>query len=277
MQQLNQRAKMRKSQLIRLSSSALILVLFCSYSEAQEVSNFSEKNLPNKSPQKNEVLPKVSVDDAPIKNLEVNKSTLLSDARESIDTLLLNNDKTVSLMFDDEENNNSERALDSFRNNQQFIPEESEEERSTNAKKKGEENQKAQENEIAENEKSFIYLASIIYFTAKDWAVWINDQKVTYESNNPEKELYLASVTNNSVKLMWKISLSKWKILSGQKVDAQPPSVNANNQVEIEFELHPNQTFSLKAGKVAEGRPISTLLKSKSSENSDSKEKLATP
>jgi len=268
---------MRKSRLIRATSSSLILALFCSYSVAQEVSNFSEKNLPNKSPQKNEVLPEVSVDDAPINTLEVNKSTLLPDAKESIDNLLLNNDKTISLMFDDDENNNSERALDSFRNNQQFIPEESEEERSANAKKKGEENQKAQENEVAENEKSFIYLASIIYFTAKAWAVWVNDQKITYESNNPEKELYLSSVTNNSVKLMWKISLSKWKILSGQKIDAQPPSINANNQVEIEFELHPNQTFSLKADKVAEGRAISTLLKSKSSENSDNKEKKATP
>ena len=268
---------MRKNQLIRAISSVLISVLFCSYSVAQEVSNFSEQNLPNESSQKNKVLPKVSVEDAPIKTLEVNKSTLLSDAKESINTLLLNNDKTISLMFDDEENNNAERALDSFKNNQEFVPEESEEERSANAKKKGEENQKAQENEIAENEKSFIYLASIIYFTAKDWAVWVNDQKITYESNNPEKELYLASVTNNSVKLMWKISLSKWKILSGQKVDAQPPNLNANNQVEIEFELHPNQTFSLKAGKVAEGRAVSTLLKPKSSESSDNKVKPATP
>ena len=268
---------MRRNQLIRAISSALISALFCSYSAAQEVSNFSEKNLPDQSPQKNEVLPKVSVEDAPIKTLEVNKSTLLSDAKESINTLLLNNNKIISLMFDDEENNNAERALDSFKNNQEFVPEESEEERLANTKKRGEENQKTQENEIAENEKSFIYLASIIYFTAKDWAVWVNDQKITYESNNPGKELYLSSVKYNSVKFMWKISLSKWKILSGQKVDAQPPNLNANNQVEIEFELHPNQTFSLKAGKVAEGRAVPTLLKSKSSESSDNKEKLATP
>lgn len=262
---------MRKKRLIRAFSSALILSLFCNYSLAQEVSNFSEKNLPDKSPQKDEILPKVSVDDAPIKSLEINKSTLLSDAKESIGTLLLNNDKTVSLMFDDEENNNAERALESFRNNQQFVPEENEEEKSLNAKKRGEEDQKAQEKEMVENEKSFIYLASIIYFGAKDWAVWINDQKITYDSNNSKKELYLTSVKNNSVKLMWKISLSKWKILSGQRPNAPSPSVNSNNQVEVEFELQPNQTFSLKSDKVSEGRAIITLIKSKSSGSSDNK------
>lgn len=267
---------MCKNQLIRVSSSALILALFCNYSAAQEVGNFSEKNLPNKSEQKIEVLPKVSVEDAPIKNLEINKSTLLNEEKDSIGTLLLDN-RIISLMFDDDENNNVERALDSFRNNQQFVPEESEEERLINAKNRGEADERAKEKEMAENEESFIHLASIIYFNAKDWAIWVNDQKITYESNDPKKELYLISVANNSVKLMWKISLSKWKILSGQRPDAPPPNINANNQVEIEFELQPNQTFSLKTGKITEGSAAALLLKMKSSGSSDSKAKSPTP
>ena len=267
---------MCKNQLIRVSSSALILALFCNYSAAQEVGNFSEKNLPNKSEQKIEVLPKVSVEDAPIKNLEINKSTLLNEEKDSIGTLLLDN-RIISLMFDDDENNNVERALDSFRNNQQFVPEESEEERLINAKNRGEADERAKEKEMAENEESFIHLASIIYFNAKDWAIWVNDQKITYESNDPKKELYLISVANNSVKLMWKISLSKWKILSGQRPDAPPPNINANNQVEIEFELQPNQTFFLKTGKVTEGSATTALLKTKSPGSSDSKAKSPTP
>lgn len=234
--------------------NALILAFFCHSALAQEVvksGSFSEKDLP-----------KVAVTDAPVKSLEINKSTLVTGEKGSIASLLLNDSKVTSLMFDDEENGNIERALDAFRSNQQYVPEETEEERIANSKKRGEDEQKAQEKE-AENAKSFVYLASIIYFGAKDWAVWVNDQKITFASNNPEKEIFLTSVKNNSVKLTWKISLSKWKILSNQRPDAPLPEVNAENQVEINFELQPNQTYSLKTGKVSEGRAIIALLKPK--------------
>lgn len=241
--------------------SSLVFTLLCNYALAQDSGQFTSKDLPNNS------LPKVSVNDAPIKPLEINKSALIKTS-DSISSLLLNN-KVSSLMFTDEEESNVERALDAFKNNQSFNPAgdlatSSSDQEDATAKQ-------------AENEKSFIYLSSIIYFTTKDWAVWINDQKITPSINKPDKELYLTSVRSNSVKLIWKVSLSKWRILSGQKVDATPPNLNANNQVEFEFELQPNQTFSLKNNKVTEGRALPALLQKKATDNKVSSKSTLAP
>ncbi len=200
-------------------------------------------------------LPKVSTSDAPIKDLKVNGSATTYDKiKSSIASTLLNRRTTSSLMFNDEELSNIDRAIEAFQNNQQFVPEG--EERSQEAENKKEE-------ESLDNEKSFIYLASIIYFGQKDWAVWINDQKITNSSNSAAREIYLSSVKNDSVAITWKLSLSKWRILSKQNSDAVPPNLNLDNQVELEFVLRPNQTFALNTNKVIEGRAAAALLKKK--------------
>ena len=105
------------------------------------------------------------------------------------------------------------------------------------------------------NENAFIYLASIIYRSDNDWTIWLNDSKYSSNSNNPIAEIYIKDITSNNVSILWKLSLSKWRILSGNDDDSDKPlNINENNQVEIEFTLMPNQTFSLKAESILEGR-----------------------
>lgn len=182
---------------------------------------------------------------------------------DALEMLLLNK-KATSLMFDDEQNNNIDRAVESLKNNQTFIPEG--EEDPTVAAEKKEDAAKLEEKRIEENEKSYLYLASIIYYSGADWAVWINDQKITSKTNDRSKELYLKSVQRTNVKVVWKLSISKWKILSGRKSEEVAPKINKDNQVEVEFDLRPNQTFILSTNSVVEGRAVIALLKKRAEE-----------
>ena len=230
--------------------STLLLILFYQNSLAQEAEEFIENDLPE-----------VSVDDAPIKKLTVNKSPSATSAEATpIEDILLSKN-IVSLMFTDDQSDNINRALDAFKSNQEFIPEQTAKEREENAGKLKEDEDREREKKVSENAKSFIYLASIVYFTPKDWAVWINDKKITYKDNDPEQEIFLVSVKPDSAQISWNLSVSKWRILSRQSADAVPPNLNENNQVEINFELHPNQTFSLNTSEISEGRALISLLK----------------
>ncbi len=63
---------------------------------------------------------------------------------------------------------------------------------------------------------------------------------------------------------------TKWKIISGKKSEELAPKINSLNQVEVEFELKPNQTFTLGTNSVSEGRQI---YKSSKSSNSNKNKK----
>lgn len=188
--------------------------------------------------------------------------------KETLDEVL-SFGKTKSLMFDKEENNNINRAIDSLKNNQTFIPEGLEDptQDDTNQEKK----QEAEAQEIAleeqrknqANEKSYIYLASILYSSSKKWIVWINEQKITNENNSKDSELHISNVKSDRAKIVWKMSVSKWKILSGKNSEEFAPKINENNQVEIDFELKPNQTFILSTNSVFEGKASTSYIKKK--------------
>ena len=202
-------------------------------------------------------------------------SLLIDQAKDGLANILLGNGKPTSLMFDDQESGNLDRAIDSFKNNQAYSPEDTESDGAANAsaneddKKKLEEAErlrKAEELKNQENEKSYIYLASVIYFNPKDWIVWINEKKITSKTNDPKKELFVESIRKDSAKILWKLSLSKWKIISGRKEEFAP-KINAENQIEIRFELKPNQTFVLSSNKVVEGKALVALLKKKEDDN----------
>jgi len=199
---------------------------------------------------------------------ELKNSTLLNQAQGGLANVLLGK-KASSLMFDDEEIGNIDRAVESFKNNQIYTPDEngnpeelsaaSEEER-----RLLEEAARAEEEKRnADNEKSYIYLASLLYFSKNDWIVWINEQKITSKTNNPEKELSVEAIDRGSVKMLWKLSISKWKIISGSRSEADIPKTNENNQIEIRFTLKPNQTFVLSSNNVVEGKALVALLKKK--------------
>ena len=202
-------------------------------------------------------------------------SLLIDQAKDGLANILLGNGKPTSLMFDDQESGNLDRAIDSFKNNQAYSPEDAESDGTANAsaneddKKKLEEAErlrKAEELKNQENEKSYIYLASVIYFNPKDWIVWINEKKITSKTNDPKKELFVESIRKDSAKILWKLNLSKWKIISGRKEEFAP-KINAENQIEIRFELKPNQTFVLSSNKVVEGKALVALLKKKEDDN----------
>ena len=105
-----------------------------------------------------------------------------------------------------------------------------------------------------ENVKAYIFLSSILYFGNDSWSLWVNDKKYTAKSNKVENELYFKSVERDKVNIIWKLSVSKWKILSGLRSESLAPKINNNNQVEIDFTLQPNQTFILSSSKVVNGK-----------------------
>lgn len=201
------------------------------------------------------------------KEEDYKESSLLKEARGDLANTLLGKDKPKSLMFDDQEYENLQDAIESLKNNQIYVPDGSDtnEILTEEGRKKSEAEEKlrkAKELENQENEKSYIYLASIIYFNPKDWIIWINDKKITSKTNDPKKELYVETISKGKVSILWKLSLSKWKIISGKKEEFAPKT-NDENQIEIQFELKPNQTFILSSSKIVEGKALINLQKKK--------------
>ncbi len=179
---------------------------------------------------------------------------------------LLGLDKVASLMFSDEEMSNIDRAVESFKNNQSFSVD-GEEDGSKKDDKKN-------EAEAEENKKSYIYLASIMYFSNKEWAIWINDDKISSDDNDYSKEMFVKDISPDGVKIIWNLTISKWKILSGKKSEDLAPKINGRGNVEIVFSLKPNQTYILSSGRVVEGRAVATnSLNNSASSSSNNKEK----
>ena len=209
-----------------------------------------------------------------INQLNNDAKTLGQISAESISnsiSKILGDNSTIAvpvLMFNDQEIANINRALDSLKNNQIFVPEglEKKEEKPTE-----EDQEKKEESEVEENEKSYIYLGSLIYFTPSDWVIWLNDQKISTSNNDPQKEIYVTKVLSDRINVKWKMSLTKWKILSGKRDETQAPRLDFNsNIVESEFELRPNQTFILGSNSVVEGKAVIALIKKKESKDKSS-------
>jgi hypothetical protein len=83
--------------------------------------------------------------------------------------------------------------------------------------------------------------------------VWINGKKISVSDNKTTNELYVKSIKNDEVVLVWTMGLSKWKILSGKKSDEQAP-LNSSNQAEVVFAIKVGQTYVLRTGKIFEGK-----------------------
>ena len=95
---------------------------------------------------------------------------------------------------------------------------------------------------------------SILYFNSQNWVIWVNNQKITSRKNKKEEEIFVKQATKEKVKLIWQMSLSKWKILSKSPEDSDTPPLNGDNKVEVEIELKQNQTYVLSSKKVFEGK-----------------------
>lgn len=254
---------------ISILHSFLILILLAATHEslAQTANTVSIEATPEINP--NPKLPpltpekKLSAVGKPLEN-----SALVDEIQGGMANLLMGN-KSISLMFDDRENDNIQRAIDSYNNKQSYLPDGSEESvsdsnsKEARLKREADAAARAKKEQDDFNEKSYIYLASIMYSTPHDWVVWVNDKKITSSSNNRNKEIFVKSVEKDRVSILWNVSPSKLKVLLGSKADSLKLRTNDAGQIEVKFALQPNQTFMLGSNTVVEGRLMTNMLKKK--------------
>jgi len=185
---------------------------------------------------------------------QVNNNDISASAVKKAIDEIFSTTKLKSLMFDDEQYSNIENAIEAMRNNQAFVPEGEEltKQSDEEAKKQAEELRNTEASE--ENAKSYIYLSSIMFFSPQSWSLWINETKYMASSNKEDNELFFKDLSQDRVTVIWRLSISKWKILSGKKSEEYAPKINSANQVEVEFTLKPNQTFILSSNKVVDGK-----------------------
>jgi len=175
-----------------------------------------------------------------------------------------------SLMFSDEEFDAIRKAILSYRSGAAYSPEQLEQNVLSDAEKARLEKERIAKEVSEINERSKIYLGSLLYISKEHWAIWLNNDKLSSNINKKENEFYVKEIDGHKVKILWTLSLSKWKILSGKSSVNDLPKTNDKNQVLIEFVLQPNQTFILKYNNVIEGRNVS-LSNSNQEEKKDSK------
>ena len=93
-----------------------------------------------------------------------------------------------SIMHNSEEMQKINKAFQMFKQGEEYIIEdEKNEENSDN------EDQFSEELKIIE-EKSRIYLGSILYFSKNNWSVWINDKIISSDNNKPSNELFIRNL-----------------------------------------------------------------------------------
>jgi len=180
-------------------------------------------------------------------NLAISKDSIAKNLEN-----ILNKVPLKSLMFDQAQYDNIEKAIEAMKNNEPLVIDgiSSDELNGKNPKKD------KNEDELEDNAKSYLYLSSIIFLSDKNWSLWINNKRYNFQNNLPSKELYFKEVSTDYAKIIWSLSISKWKILSGKNSESLAPKINDKNQVEVEFTLKPNQTYILTQNKVVNGRVI---------------------
>jgi hypothetical protein len=241
--QINKTKKMR--------SYKILFIVFLSITQAILIEDSKSQGAENK------IQKSINID-------KVDSTTPISASsiKDALDDIFTTS-KIKSLMYDEEQFNNIEKAIEAMRNNQSFTPEgaEAKKQSAEDAKKQAEEIKTLEESE--DNVKSYVFLSSIMYFGEKQWSLWINDKKFIANSNSNENELFFKVVSQDKATIVWRLSISKWKILSGKKSEEYAPKINENNQVEVEFTLKPNQTFILSSNKVVDGRAVDSINRRK--------------
>ncbi len=173
------------------------------------------------------------------------------------DILSISNDKFKTIMFDNKDIDNIDKAISLFGTGQSLnIKDEQYDDINNKQDLEGDLKLKNEKNLLELNERSKIYLGSIFYFSPRNWAIWLNKDKVTHDENNRKNEFYVEKINGRQASILWTLSLSKWRILSGKSQNETTQYSNDNNQVLVRFTLRPNQTYVLKFDKVFEGKDI---------------------
>lgn len=112
-----------------------------------------------------------------------------------------------------------------------------------------------------ETNRFFVYpqffLESLVYHSPNNWAIWINNQKITQDSPKESTDLTVLEIDKDKVQI-------KWRPVSMQKVNEMWARI-PNKEVVVDkrkgaviFTIKPNQTFSSYVMHVLEGkmRPV---------------------
>ena len=187
-----------------------------------------------------DVLDKSDDNDKKQKNNDLGKVSGIED-------VLLQQKPITSVMFSDVDEKNIDRAVRAYKNKEKFVVNQDSD--SKKAKDKS-----GKKKDPIENERSFLHLSSIIYFASDAWSLWVDSVKISSDSNKVGSDLYVKFISSEKVTIVWTMSISKWKILSGKVSESDAPKINKNDQVEVEFTLKQNQTYMLTTNKVIEGK-----------------------
>lgn len=97
------------------------------------------------------------------------------------------------------------------------------------------------------------FLQSLVYHSANNWIIWIENQKITQDSPKNDAELSVLAIDQDKVTIQWRpISMDKVNAM-WEKIPNDEVKVNKSEGTVI-FTLKPNQTFSSYVMRPLEGR-----------------------
>jgi len=99
------------------------------------------------------------------------------------------------------------------------------------------------------------FLDSLVYYSAKDWLVWINGEKITQDTSKESSNIHVVQISADKVTVEWfplemNRVLDTWRQFPNSEV-----MVDAGHG-QVVFTLKPNQTFSSYTMTVLEGRVL---------------------
>lgn len=209
----------------------IILCLFFFYSNNSYANNIANNILAN--------------------NRNNNKSN--NDVVKKINSKITMFDKTYyddfdSFMFSDKNIQTLQKALTMFKNKGGIT------EAVENIKKDANEIQPSEEYDINIGN---IYLKAIFFISDDNWAVWINDKKISNINNlNDDNEYVIKSLNNNEANIILTVNRMKWNYMnSNAAISSKDFTFNEDkNKIEFEIKLHPNQTFISSKNTVVDGK-----------------------
>lgn len=103
-----------------------------------------------------------------------------------------------------------------------------------------------------------LYLGSIVYYSQRDWAIWINGRKLSYAFNKPENVLFVKNISAESVTLTWRIPEAAKTDPTWQEMLRRKDKPGAGVAFDagarlVTLRLHPNQSFVTPTLSLAEG------------------------
>lgn len=102
-----------------------------------------------------------------------------------------------------------------------------------------------------------VYLKSIMFISKNHWTIWINDVKISNDTNNnTENEFYIKNINQDTATIVWSLFRSKWKFVNiNNAISADKYVFNEEkNKIELTFTLHINQTYMASEDKIIDGK-----------------------